>query len=586
MKTDHEQQMAQAEEILGDSMHELGFAKGLFFGQYLGHKLLPYPDVDEDPRAGEMVIQLRRFCQEHIDAAAIDRDAEIPQRVIDGLGKIGVLGACLPQEFGGGGFSQTSYCRMIEVLGGHCGSTALFVNAHHSIGPRALVLFGTRQQQADALPKMATGQWISAFALTEPEAGSDAANVQTMATPTPDGKGYLLNGEKRWITNGGIAQALTVMARTPVPGSQDTKITAFLVTPQMAGFEVVEKRMPKCGVRGTATSRLAFKNMFVPKENVLGGLGKGLRVALTVLDFGRTTFGASCTGAAKFCVERATKHALTRVQFGQPLANFELVKDKLAYMQAGAYAMEAVTYETAALIDSGEGDFMLETAMLKVFSTDVLWRIVNDTIQIFGGKAYFSDEPYERMMRDARINMIGEGANDVLRVFTALVGMRDVGLELKSLLDAAKSPLRNMGKLSGFAGRKIESFFSSPAVDVEHPELESDALRLGKLIGEFGSQVEAVLRKYQESILDRQYVLARIAESVNELYASACVLRRLDRMLAQGSLDCARRFELRTGRCYLTMAARRIHHNLDALWVNDDAETIALADALLSTCRR
>ncbi len=151
-------------------------------------------------------------------------------------------------------------------------------------------------------------------------------------------------------------------------------------------------------------------------------------MALTVLDFGRTTFGASCTGAAKFCVERAARHALSRVQFSQPLANFELVKEKLAYMQAGAYAMEAVTYETAALIDSGEGDFMLETAMLKVFSTDVLWRIVNDTIQIFGGKAYFSDEPYERMMRDARINMIGEGANDVLRVFTALVGMRDVGL--------------------------------------------------------------------------------------------------------------------------------------------------------------
>ncbi len=585
MQTDHEQQMAQAEEILGDSMHELGFAKGLFFGQYLGHKLLPYPDLDQDPRAGQMVDQLRRFCQEQIDAAVIDRDAEIPQRVIDGLGKVGVLGACLPQEFGGGGFSQTSYCRMIEVLGGHCGSTALFVNAHHSIGPRALVLFGTRQQQANALPNMATGQWISAFALTEPEAGSDAANVQTMATPTPDGKGYLLNGEKRWITNGGIAQALTVMARTPVPGSKDSKITAFLVTPEMRGFEVVEKRMPKCGVRGTATSRLAFKNMFVPKENVLGGLGKGLRVALTVLDFGRTTFGASCTGAAKFCVERATQHALARVQFGQPLANFELVKDKLAYMQAGAYAMEAVTYETAALIDSGEGDFMLETAMLKVFSTDVLWRIVNDTIQIFGGKAYFSDEPYERMMRDARINMIGEGANDVLRVFTALVGMRDVGLELKSLLDAAKSPLRNMGKLSGFAGRKIEAFFSSPAVDVEHHELESDALRLGKLIGEFGSQVEAVLRKYQESILDRQYPLARIADSVNELYASACVLRRLDRMLGQGSLDVARQLELQTGRCYLTMAARRIHHNLDDLWVNDDSETTALADALLASCR-
>ncbi|HEX3726514.1 MAG TPA: acyl-CoA dehydrogenase family protein, partial [Pirellulales bacterium] len=508
MKMDHEQQMAQAEEVLGDRMHEVGFAKGLFFGQYLGHKLLEYPDLDQDPRADAMVAELRRFCHEQIDAAAIDRNAEIPQSVIDGLGKLGVLGACIPERFGGRGFNQTSYCRMIEVLGGHCGSTALFVNAHHSIGPRALVLFGTEAQQAESLPKMASGEWISAFALTEPEAGSDAANVQTMALPSADGKGYVLNGQKRWITNGGIARGLTVMARTPVAGSKETKITAFLVTPDMPGFEVVEKRMPKCGVRGTATSRLAFKDMFVPKENVLGELGKGLRIALTVLDFGRTTFGASCTGAAKFCVDRATKHALERVQFGEPLANFELVKDKLAYMQSGAYAMESVTYETAALIDSGEGDFMLETAMLKVFSTDVLWRIINDTIQIFGGKAYFSDEPYERMMRDGRINMIGEGANDVLRVFTALVGMRDVGLELKGLLDAAKRPLANLAKLRDFAGRKIESFFSSPAVHVHHMELESDALRLGKLIGHFGSQVEAALRRYQESILDRQFVLA------------------------------------------------------------------------------
>src|SRR5205085_375595 len=184
------------------------------------------------------------------------------------------------------------------------------------------------------------------------------ANEQPTATPSADGKTFLLNGQKRYITNGAIAQVLTVMARTPVPGSADTKVTAFLVTPDMPGFEVVEARMPKCGIRGTATARLAFRDMVVPAENVLGELGKGLRVALTVLDFGRTTFGASCTGAAKFCIERATKHALSRVQFQQPLANFELVKDKLAYMQAGAYAMESCTYETAALIDSGEGDFM------------------------------------------------------------------------------------------------------------------------------------------------------------------------------------------------------------------------------------
>src|SRR5581483_9772410 len=230
-----------------------------------------------------------------------------------------------------------------------------------------------------------------------------------------DGKQFVLTGHKRYITNGGIAGVLTVMARTPDPQKPgDTRVTAFLVTPDMPGFEVVEARMPKCGIRGTATARLAFHDMPVPAENVLGQVGKGLRVALTVLDFGRTTFGASCTGAAKTCVAAAARHAKQRVQFKQPLAEFELVKKKLAYMAAHAFAMEATTSQCAAFIDRGAEDYMLETAMLKVFSTEALWQIVNDTLQIYGGQGYFTNEPYERMMRDARINMIGEGANDVL----------------------------------------------------------------------------------------------------------------------------------------------------------------------------
>src|SRR5207249_1775243 len=263
-------------------------------------------------------------------------------------------------------------------------------------------------------------------ALTEEQAGSDAANVQTTATPSPDGKTWMLNGTKRYITNGGIAQVLTVMARTPVPGTSETKVTAFLVTPDLPGFEVVEGRMPKCGIRGTATARLAFHNMPVPAANILGPIGKGLRVALTVLDFGRTTFGASCTGAAKTCLKAAVAHAKTRKQFKQTLSEFELVKKKIAYMAANAFAMEATTAECASFIDRGFEDYMLETAMLKVWSTDALWQIVNDTIQIYGGQAYFTNEPYERMMRDARINAIGEGANDGLGAFIAMVGIKPV----------------------------------------------------------------------------------------------------------------------------------------------------------------
>jgi acyl-CoA dehydrogenase family member 9 len=590
-----QQQLAEAEELLGDRLARASFAKGLYFGTFANRKLLDYPNLATDTATTALADELRRFCQTEIDPVAIDREAIIPQRVIDGLGRLGMLGACLPKECGGRGLTQTQYCRLLEVLGGHCASTALFVNAHHSIGPRAIVLFGTPEQKQRYLPKLASGEWISAFALTEPEAGSDAANVQTTAMPTEDGSGYLLNGTKRWITNGGVAQVLTVMARTPMPsssgssnridnGKNETKITAFLVTPDMPGFEVLEARMPKCGVRGSATARLAFHDMFVPKENILGQLGKGLRVALTVLDFGRVTFGATCTGAAKFCLQRASQHAGTRVQFGEPIGSFELVKEKLAYMNAGTFAMEAATYLTAALIDSGEDDYMLETAMLKVFATDTLWRIINDTIQIFGGKAYFTDEPYERMMRDARINMIGEGANDVLRAFVALVGMRDVGLELKGVLDALASPFKHFSKIGGFAGRKLEGLFRSPEVRVHHSELEPEAARLGHLVATFGSNVERLLRTYKEEIVERQYQAGRIADAAIELYISGCVLRRLDTQLSStaGNGDPQQKDrDLIAGRYYLRSAERRIRKALADLWDNDDALTTQAANAVL-----
>jgi len=575
-----EQQIAQAEEILGDHRAEAGFVKGLFFGQYAHEKLLPYPPLPH--QADDLTTRLRAFLYQEVDPVAIDRASEIPQHVIDGLGKLGILGACLPKSSGGLELSQTNYCRLLEILGAHCAGTALFVNAHHSIGPRAIVLFGNEQQKRDYLPKLATGEWISAFALTEPEAGSDAANVQTRAVPTDDGRGYRITGQKRWITNGGVAQVLTVMARTPVPGSSDTKITAFIVTPDMPGFEVVEKRMDKMGVRGTATARLAFHDMFVPRENILGQLGKGLRVALTVLDFGRVTFGATCTGAAKFCVARSIEHAKTRVQFDHPLGDFELVKLKLARMQADTFAMEACTYQTAALIDSGEGDYMLETAMLKVFSTEMLWRIIHDTFQLHGGLAYFTDQPYERMVRDHRIDLIGEGANDVLRAFTALVGMRDVGMELESILSAIKMPFGNFSRLGRFAGRKLGSLLASPAVTVRNVELEPDAGRLSRLVGSLGNNVERLLAKYQREIVDRQYQLGRIADAAAELYASACVLNRLDTLLRDHHLDDSRkRFEMASGRYYLDTARRRIRQNLADLWDNDDQATTSLADRML-----
>lgn len=583
-----EQQRKQAEELLFSGGETLGFAKGLFFGQFNAALLFPYPELKpaDAEIAARAVSEVRRFCEEHIDATAIDRNAMIPDSVTAGLAELGVLGMTAPTEFGGRAFSQLAYTKVMEVIGGHCSSTAVFVNAHHSIGIRALLLFGTEEQKQKWLPPLVRGEKLAAFALTEPEAGSDAANVQTSATPTPDGSGYILNGTKRWITNGGVAGVLTVMARTPGAGANKKKeITAFLVSPDMPGFEVVEQRMEKASIRGTATGRLAFKDMFVPKENVLGQVGKGLRIALTVLDFGRTTFGASCTGAAKTCLKAAVEHAKKRVQFEQPLAEFELVKKKIAYMGAHVFAMEATTAECASFIDRGFEDYMLETAMLKVWSTEALWQIVYDTMQIYGGNAFFLDHPMERWMRDARLNQIGEGSNDVLRPFIAMVGIKPLADHFLRLKDALHNPLRGIGKLLSFGGEQIRSRLSAPSVPVRSTTLEKPARELGKRVRDFGLAVQATLiahRKNPEAFLFRQLLQERIADAACELYASSCALSRLDHLLQAGNgrPEEVNR-EVAAGRYYLRLADRRIRLCLAALKDNDDEQTTAAADAIL-----
>ncbi len=580
-KAQIEQQQKEAEELLFSGPQKLGFAKGLFFGHFNAPLLFPYPQLDRDERpvVEAAVREVQQFFNTSVDSFAIDRESDIPRPVIDGLGKLGVLGMTAPKEVGGRGFSQLAYCKIMEVIGAHDSSVAVFVNAHHSIGIRALLLFGTPEQQKTWLPGLVDGRQLGAFALTEPEAGSDAANVQTTAVPTPDGKGYVLNGEKRYITNGAIAQMLTVMARTPAPGGE-TKITAFLVTPDMKGFEVVEARMPKCGIRGTATARLRFRDMFVPKENILGPLGKGLRVALTILDFGRTTFGASCTGAAKTCLKAAITHARKRRQFKQAIGEFELVKKKIAYAAAHAFAMEATTSQCAAFIDRGSEDYMLETAMLKVWSTDALWQIVNDTVQIYGGQAYFSNEPYERMMRDARINMIGEGANDVLRAFIAMVGIKPIADQFLGVKKAWEQ--KELGALFGFLGRQIKNRFSTPDVPVRSSKLVRAARQLGRRVREFSSAVQRMLIKHREEILFRQYVQERIADAACELYAASCTLSRLDHLyaLGNGNPDDMQR-ELQAGKYYLRFSDRRIRQCLADLRDNDDEHTTRTADAFL-----
>src|SRR6266496_4349935 len=582
-----QKEIQQAEELLFAGPQALGFAKGLFQGRFVADWVMPYPRMPaaQQTELDKSLGELRQFLDEDLDPAEIDRQAEIPRSVIDGLGRTGVLGATAPVEYGGRGFTQMANCKLLEEIGRRCASTSVFVNAHHSIGIRALLLFGTHEQKQKWLPKLVTGEQLGAFALTEKEAGSDAANVQMQARPSEDGSHFVLNGEKRYITNAAIAHELTVMARTPVPGKEKTAITAFLVTPDMPGFEILEARMPKMGIRGTATGRFAMRDVKVPKENILGPLGKGLKVALTVLDFGRTTFGACCTGAAKTCLELAIQHANTRKQFNKTLGNFHLVKKKIARIAADAYAMESMTTVTASFIDGGLEDYMLETAMLKVFTTERLWECVNDVSQIYGGSAYFVDLPLERMMRDARINQIGEGANEVLTSFIALVGMRGPGMEFKEIYDTVMKPSRDrIGKAWAAGMNRLGAAIRIPDVPVRSEQLRANARQLGRLIWRFNFAVNRALITYREPILDMQLVQERIADAAMDLFASTCVLSHQDSEIQfAGRNGDAVSPDNSAADLFLRQSFRRIRGFLAGLSDNDDKAVVAAAKSCLTS---
>lgn len=568
-----------AEDLLFSEKKKPSFAKQLFFGVFDANAVIPFPKppIEEEKEVCELLSKLKTFVKEQIDPVAIDRNAEIPKEVISGLGELGLLSLTIPKKYFGLGLSQYAYCKSMEIIAGRCAATALFINAHQSVGLKALLLFGTEKQKEKWLPRLSKGEAIAAFSLTEANAGSDANGIETEARYDSAKKVYVLNGKKQWTTNGSIAEILTVMAKT------DKKVTAFLVTPDMPGFKVAAKSLDKVGMRGSITSNLAFENVEVPEENILGPLGGGLKVCLTVLDYGRTTFGATCTGVAKEAIRLAKEHAVSRYQFKRPLASFPLLKEKIARMNALHYAMESATYLTAGLIDNGIEDVMLESAILKVFTSDSLWTIIYDTMQIYGGRSFFTDAPFERMMRDARLNMIGEGSNEVLRAFIGVVGLRDVGMELKTMRDAFLSPFKNYDVLKAFSHNGLRYVFN-PKVPIDAKILQKDAEELGSSIKQFGLTIVRALAKHGEAIIERQLTLDRIASMAMALYTVTAVLSRLNSELKDGAIK-EKDEAVEIGRYYCKMAFKAFQDKLATIFNNDDQEIEHLSDALTQVKR-
>lgn len=444
----------------GTSQHPT-FVGELFMGRVLDSLVMPYPEqTPEDRRLGdEHLAKIEAFLKAEVDPEAIDRTGEMPSRVLQGLAALGCFGMKIPKAYGGLGLSQTNYNRAISLIASHCGSTAVWLSAHQSIGaPQPLLLFGTDEQKRKYLPRLAAGS-VSAFALTEPGVGSDPANMQTTATPVDGGEAYILNGEKLWCTNGPVADIVIVMARTPsltVGGRERKQITAFIVERTMPGFEVAH-RCQFMGIRGIQNGVVKFTNLRVPKENIVWGLGQGLKLALITLNTGRLTLPAASVGGTKRCLQIARQWANEREQWGQPIGKHEAVAAKLGRMASMVFAMDAVVWLASALADRHTLDIRLEAAMAKLFCSEAAWRIADDTLQIRGGRGYETADslkargeapiPVERILREARINLIIEGTSEIMRLFIAREAldphMRIVG----DALDPHASASQRIGSL-------------------------------------------------------------------------------------------------------------------------------------------
>lgn len=590
----HQEQMDKARDLIDVTpQRDLGFVRSLFFGRVHLDKIMPYPVMDEQEqvKTRPLIERLDQFMRTHIDADQIDADEAIPKRVIRGLGDLGVLGMTVPANYGGGGFSHTAYCRVLERVSRQCSSTAVFIGAHQSIGLKALVLNGTPQQKQQFLPSLARGKTIAAFCLSEPEVGSDAASVQTHARLSPDGRYWVLNGQKRYATNAALAGFMTVMAQSPVSenGKVRDRVTAFIVTPDLPGFKVVSRNRSKCGIRGSWQATLQFKNMRVPRENVLGDLGGGFKVALTVLDYGRCTLSAGCLGSARKALEMAIERANQRIQFGQPIGQFHLIKQKIARMAERVFVMDAMTYLTAGMIDRHENDVMLEAAICKLYSSEAAWRVIDDAVQIWGGEGYMREHGLERALRDARINRIVEGTTEVMTAYIALMGMKGVGEEFEEVLHAVRHPVHNLRRLTDFARHEWRDIFLGHARDDQFdeiaPQLHDAARTLAVLTRRLAREVGKLLATHREKILDLQIIQQRITWSIADLYGMAAVISKLHAMIDgsgnQADKDAYER-DMLVGLGFCHHAKRRINLRLDQLHAPEaDQELICIADAVM-----
>ncbi|KAM5130247.1 complex I assembly factor ACAD9, mitochondrial [Callospermophilus lateralis] len=528
---------------LSTSPPSRAFAKELFLGKIEKKGVFPFPEVSQDElnEINQFVGPVEKFFNEEVDSQKIDREGKIPDDTLEKLKSLGLFGMQVPEEYGGLGLSNTMYARLGEIISLD-GSITVTLAAHQAIGLKGIILVGTEEQKAKYLPRLASGEHIAAFCLTEPASGSDAASIQTRATLSEDKKHYVLNGSKVWITNGGLANIFTVFAKTEVvdsDGSVKDKMTAFIVERDFGGV-TNGKPEDKLGIRGSNTCEVHFENTKVPVENVLGEVGGGFKVAMNILNSGRFSMGSAVAGMLKKLIELTADYACTRKQFNKRLSEFGLIQEKFALMAQKAYVMESMAYLTAGMLDQPElPDCSIEAAMVKVFSSESAWQCVSEALQILGGSGYMKDYPYERMLRDARILLIFEGTNEILRMFIALTGLQHAGRILTERIHELKRG--NVTTIMETVGRRIRDSLGRTVdlgltgnLGVVHPSLGESANKLEENVYYFGRTVENLLLRFGKTVVEEQLVLKRVANVLINLYGMVAVLSRASRSIRIG----------------------------------------------------
>jgi acyl-CoA dehydrogenase family member 9 len=570
---------------LADPDKNPSFTRGVFEGEIREELVFPFPEPSPDDREAltQILDAFRNWAKDTLDPAQLDHDGKFPDAVRQGMAELGLMGLNIPEAYGGFGASTLVFSRIFGEIGAHDAALAVYFGAHQSIGIKGIILFGTEAQKQQWLPRCASGELIGAFCLTEAGSGSDAQAMRCTAVPTADGKHYTLNGTKIWISNAGYAGVFTVFAKVPVTvdGKQKQRVTAFIVDAHAAGISLgkIEEKM---GIKASDTRTVTFENVMVPAENLLGEVGSGFKIALEILNSGRLGLSAGSSRGTREMMKNAIEYAKQREQFGKPIGQFEMIQKKIALAAADCYAADAGWMLCAGMVDKGGVDFSLETAACKIYASELAFRTASEAMQIAGGLGYSKEYPYERALRDSRINMIFEGTNEILRALIALMGLQQPGEELKAVGKAFKDPLHSIGAISSYLTGRVKRTLVKPEFTKVHELLADEADAVADNIHGLAMAVEKALIEHGKAIIERQMLHERMANAAIDIYLATAVLSRCTAAIQKHG-EAGAAADIDATRLFVPMAMRRTRRAIRALERNADEGMRKVAQRALET---